>query len=231
MIKFMNNNIKSNTNNKPFKPNTFKSNTTGKPIARNKSAVGSSVYSKKKQIEKNKAKGRFDGFKNRKKDEFDQSVIDIARVTRVMAGGKRMRFRACVVIGNRKGKIAVGMDKGVDVTIAINKAVNQAKKNIINIPIVNDTIPHSIYYKKGAAKILFKPASSGKGIIAGGAVRVIMELSGIKNITSKILGTNNKVNIAKCVVEALNSLKKAEKQIDKQKENNKNTDKKIDIKK
>ena len=146
----MNNN--KNTNNKsPFKPNSFRP----KPGAGNKPTAGGSVYSKKKQIEKNKVKGKFDGFKKRKKDEFEQRVVDIARVTRVMAGGKRMRFRACVAIGNKKGKIAIGMDKGADVTIAINKAVNQAKKNIISIPIVNDTIPHSIYLKKGAAKIIY----------------------------------------------------------------------------
>lgn len=144
-------------------------------------------------------------------EEFEQRIVDIARVTRVMAGGKRMRFRACVALGNKKGKVGIGLAKGADVTIAVTKAVNKAKKNIIDVPIVNDTIPHEIYHKFGAAKILFKPARKGRGVIAGGAVRVILELTGIKNVTSKILGTNNKVNNAKCVIEALSNLKRVEK--------------------
>jgi len=141
-------------------------------------------------------------------EEFEQKMIDIARVTRVMAGGKRMRFRACVAIGNKKGRVAIGLAKGADVTGAVTKAVNKAKKDFIDIPIVNETIPHEIYQKLGAAKILFKPAKKGRGIIAGGAVRILLELSGIKNITSKILGTGNKVNNVKCTIEALKNLKK-----------------------
>lgn len=143
-------------------------------------------------------------------EEFEQKMIDIARVTRVMAGGKRMRFRACVAIGNKKGRVAIGLAKGADVTMAVTKAVNKAKKNFIDIPIVNETIPHEIYQKLGAAKILFKPAKKGRGIIAGGAVRILLELSGIKNITSKILGTGNKVNNVKCAIEAFSNLKRPE---------------------
>lgn len=143
-------------------------------------------------------------------EEFEQKMIDIARVTRVMAGGKRMRFRACVAIGNKKGKVAIGLAKGADVTTAAAKAVNEAKKNLIDVPIVNETIPHEIRQKSGAAKILLKPAKRGRGIIAGGAVRVLLELSGIKNVTSKILGTGNKVNNVKCTIEALKNLKKPE---------------------
>jgi small subunit ribosomal protein S5 len=144
-------------------------------------------------------------------DEYEQRIVDLARVTRVMAGGKRMRFRACVALGNKNGKIGIGIDKGADVTIAVTKAVNQAKKNMIDVPIVNLTIPHEIYQKKGAAKIILKPASKGKGVIAGGTVRIILELAGVKNVTSKILGTNNKVNNAKCTLEALKNLKKTDK--------------------
>jgi len=143
-----------------------------------------------------------------KQEEFEQRVIDIARVTRVMAGGKRMRFRACVAIGNRNGRVAIGVAKGADVTLAITKAVNKAKKNFIEIPIVNETIPHEIYQKYGAARILFKPARRGRGIIAGGAVRMLLELSGVKNIVSKILGTSNKVNNVKCTIIALKNLKR-----------------------
>jgi len=146
-------------------------------------------------------------------DEFEQRMIDVARVTRVMAGGKRMRFRACVALGNKKGKVGIGLAKGADVTLAVNKAATKARKNMIEVPIVNDTIPHAITTKAGAAKILFKPARKGSGIIAGGSVRIIMELAGINNITAKILGTNNKVNNAKCVIKALSSLKQPKKPI------------------
>ena len=167
--------------------------------------IATSIYGKKR---KEGRPGR--GHSEEKKDEFDQQVIDIARVTRVMAGGKRMRFRACVALGNKNGKIAIGLAKGADVSNAIQKAVNKARKNIVNVPIVNGTIPHEVYHKKGAAKILFKPARRGRGVIAGGVVRIILELAGIKNITSKILGTNNKVNNVKCAIEALGGLKKIE---------------------
>lgn len=145
------------------------------------------------------------------RDEFEQRILDIARVTRVMAGGKRMNFRACVAIGDRKGKVGIGLGKGADVTMAVNKAVNHAKKDMITVNTINETITHTIHHKEGAARLLFKPASSGKGIIAGGVARAILELSGIKNVTSKQLGTNNKINNARCVIEALRSLRVADK--------------------
>jgi small subunit ribosomal protein S5 len=183
-----------------------------------KSSVGSgkSVYAEKR-AEKNR--GRRNSSDNRPdiKDEFEQRIVDIARVTRVMAGGKRMRFRACVVIGNKKGKVAVGIAKGADVTLAVAKAVNMARKDIIDVSIVNTTIPHEINYKLGAAKVLLKPARKGNGVIAGGATRIVLELAGVHNITSKNLGTNNKVNVAKCTIEALRSLKKVEKKKEEEK--------------
>jgi len=150
------------------------------------------------------------GLKLEKRDEFDERILDIARVTRVMAGGKRMRFRVCVAIGDHKGKIGTGVGKGADVAAAVKKAVNHARKAIIDIPLVNDTIPHEVYNKFCAAKIIFKPAAKGKGVIAGGVVRIILELAGVKNITSKILGSNNKLSNALCTIEALKSLKRAE---------------------
>lgn len=170
--------------------------------------VAKSVYGAKKKQER--AKGRRNSNRDEKQDEFEQVIVDLARVTRVMAGGKRMRFRACVAIGNKKGKVGVGIAKGADVTIAINKAVNKAKKNTVDVSIVNDTIPHEIYHKKGAGKILLKPARRGKGVIAGGAIRMLLELSGVKNVTSKNLGTSNKVTVVKCALEALDTLKKVE---------------------
>jgi len=141
------------------------------------------------------------------KDEYEQKIIDIARVTRVMAGGKRMRFRACLALGNRAGKVGIGLAKAADVTNAIAKAAEQAKKNMINIQLVNGTIVHEIRHKFGAAKIMLKPSRPGAGIIAGGAVRIVLELAGVKNIVSKIFGTNNSVNNMQCVMEALKSLK------------------------
>ena len=145
-----------------------------------------------------------------RQDDFEQRIVDLARVTRVMAGGKRMRFRACVAIGDRKGKVAVGLAKGADVTMAIAKAVTNAKKELIDVPFVNDTIPHQVMCKVGAAEVLIKPAAKGRGVIAGGAARIILELAGVRNITSKILGTNNKINVSRCTIEALRQLKKRE---------------------
>jgi len=144
-----------------------------------------------------------------KKDrEFDQAIVDIARVTRVMAGGKRMRFRACVVIGDKNSKVAMGVAKGADVPLAVNKAVDKAKKNFITVPIINDTIPHEVYIKLKAARVLLKPAPQGTGIIAGGAVRTVVELAGISNVVSKILGTKNKINNVTATIEALKRLRK-----------------------
>lgn len=141
-------------------------------------------------------------------DEFDQRVIDIARITRVVAGGKRMRFRACVAIGNQKGKIGIGTKKGADVSLAVNKAVTAAKKNLININIINETIPHQFRLKFKAASILIKPAPKGTGIKAGGPLRSVLEISGIKNIVAKMLGSENKINNVMALYLALRGLKK-----------------------
>lgn len=194
----------------------------GKPAVA-KVMAGKSVYAEKKGF--GKSKRRQFGATNKEQEDFEQRVVDIARVTRVMAGGKRMRFRACVAIGDKKGRVAIGLAKGKDVAIAVTKAVSQAKKNFIIAPIVNGTIPHEIFQKFGAAKILFKPARRGRGIIAGGAVRIILELAGVKNITSKILGTNNKVNNVKCAIEALGNLKKVEVKKKEEKKNSNDKDK------
>lgn len=145
-------------------------------------------------------------FDQKKKDEFDQKLIDIARVTRVMAGGKRMNFRACVVIGDRKGRVSSGLRKGADVSIAINKAVSAAKKHIIKVNMINDTIPGEIREKFGAAKVLLKPAPKGTGVIAGGAVRAVLELAGVKNVVSKMLGSHNKINNVQATIKALEKM-------------------------
>ncbi|MFA7286773.1 MAG: 30S ribosomal protein S5 [Patescibacteria group bacterium] len=139
--------------------------------------------------------------------EFDQKIIDLARVTRVMAGGKRMRFRACVAIGDHKGRVGVGLGKGADVSLAIAKAAANAKKDLIEIPLYEDTLPHEIYIKYGAAKILLKPAPRGTGIIAGGAVRSVLELGGVPNVAAKMLGSRSKLNNARATILALRQLK------------------------
>ena len=144
------------------------------------------------------------------KDEFEQKIIHIARVTRVMKGGKRMRFRACVVIGDRKGKIGMAVMKGADVTIAVNKAVNKAKKDMITVKTINETIPHEIKSKFGGAQVFMKPAKAGTGVIAGGVIRSVIELSGIKNIVTKIQGSKGKINNVKAALNGLENLRTAE---------------------
>jgi len=148
---------------------------------------------------------------DRGKDEMEQRILEVARVTRVMAGGKRMNFRACVALGDKKGTVGVGLGKGADVTMAVNKAVNRAKKNMVTVPMINDTIPHEVRHKLGAAMLMFKPAKKGRGVISGGVARVILELAGVKNITTKALGSKNKINNARCTIEALRKLRPVEK--------------------
>jgi len=139
------------------------------------------------------------------KDDFDQKVLDLARVTRVMAGGKRMKFRATMVIGDKKGKVGIGIAKGADVSIAIQKAVSKARKNIIEVPIIEDTIPHEVHISDHSAKLMMRPARKGSGIKAGGVMRIVLELAGVKDVVAKILGTSNKVNNAKATIKALSS--------------------------
>lgn len=138
--------------------------------------------------------------------EFDQSIIEISRVTRVVAGGKRMRFRACVVIGDHKGRVGYALAKGADVALAVSKAATAARKTLITIPITEGTIPHEAQSKYGAAMILLKPAPSGTGVIAGGPVRAVIQLTGITNIVTKMKGSRNKVNNVKATFDALKSL-------------------------
>lgn len=151
------------------------------------------------------------------KDDFEQKIVDLARVTRVMAGGKRMRFRAGVVVGNQKGQVGFGVGKGKDVAMAVDKAVKRAKKNLITVPFVNDTIPHEVNIKFNSAQVLLKPARVGRGIIAGGPVRMVLQLVGVKNIVAKMQGSKNKINNSKAVIKALSSLRTKE-TVEKQRE-------------
>lgn len=145
----------------------------------------------------------------RERSEFDQKVLDIRRTARVMAGGRRFSFRATVIIGNRNGKVGLGIGKGSDVASAVEKGVNQAKKGIVLVPLnEKKTIPHEIEAKFAAARVRLKPGGEGRGLVAGGPVRIIADLAGIKNMTAKILGrTVNKLNNAKATIEALKKLK------------------------
>ena len=138
--------------------------------------------------------------------EFEEVVINIDRVSRVVKGGRRFRFKALVVVGNRKNKVGVGVAKGADVQAAIAKATDVAKKHLITIPVVNETIPHESEVKLSGARVLIKPGAPGTGIIAGGVVRSVLSVTGIRNLLSKSLGSTNKVNIAYATVEALGSL-------------------------
>lgn len=146
--------------------------------------------------------------RQQEKSEFDSNILDLARVTRVTEGGKHLSFRACVVIGDRHGRVGFGVEKGKDVQIGVDKATRKAKKNMIKVPIVNETIPHQVCVKFKAAKVMLKPAPRGSGIIAGGAVRVVLDLAGVPNVSSKILGkTKNKITIVKATFEALKALR------------------------
>ncbi|MBI4434315.1 30S ribosomal protein S5 [Candidatus Uhrbacteria bacterium] len=140
-------------------------------------------------------------------DELEQKVLDLSRVTRVTAGGKRMRFRACIAIGDGRGHVGVGLAKGADVSSAIAKATTKAKKEMLEVPIVHETIPYDIIMKFKAAKVLLKPAPKGTGIIAGGVVRLILILAGVPNVAAKMLGSSNRVTNAKATMAALAALR------------------------
>jgi small subunit ribosomal protein S5 len=138
--------------------------------------------------------------------QFEELVINVDRVSRVVKGGRRFRFKALVVIGDHKTKVGIGVAKGADVQVAIQKATDVAKKNLITIPILNETIPHENEIKYSGARVLLKPAAPGTGIIAGGVVRSIIGMTGIRNLLSKSLNSTNKVNIAYATIEALRTL-------------------------
>lgn len=142
----------------------------------------------------------------REEKQYEENVIAIDRVARVVKGGRRFRFKALVVVGDRKNKVGVGVAKGTDVQMAVAKATDVAKKSMITVPIVNATIPHDVEVKLDGARVLLKRAAPGTGIIAGGVVRSVVSVMGITDLLSKSLGSTNKVNIAYATVEALKNL-------------------------
>lgn len=149
------------------------------------------------------------GYKKEQK-EYEEEVLEIARVTRVVKGGRRLRFRAAAIIGNRKGKVGIGLGKSTEVSSAIKKAITKAKKNIIKVPMINETIPHEVKVKFKSASILIMPASKGTGIVAGGATRKILDLAGVKNVFGKTFKSNNKVVNAQATIKALQLLRTPE---------------------
>jgi len=144
---------------------------------------------------------------NINKEDFEEVIVNIGRVTKVVKGGRRFRFTALVVIGNRQGVVGYGTGKAKEVPDAIKKAVEDAHKNLVKVNVKGSTIAHDIELKVGASRILLKPASEGTGVIAGGATRPVLELAGIKDILTKSLGSNNPNNLVRATVTALTKIK------------------------
>src|SRR3989338_6796712 len=139
--------------------------------------------------------------------EFEEKIVQVKRVSKKTKGGNKIGFSVLVVVGNLRGQVGVGLGKAPTVPAAIKKGISYAKKHLIKVPMVGNTIPHQIFVKKGAAKVLLKPASAGTGVIAGGAVRAVVEAAGVKDILSKVLGTNNQASNVYATIEALSKLR------------------------
>ena len=165
----------------------------------------------KKESGRNSRRPRRDNHRQEKvSDGLEKRMVHLNPITKVTKGGKTMRYDALMVVGDKKGRVGVGLAKALDVTQAIEKATLAAKKNMINVCIDGTTLPHDIIGKFGTTKVLMMPAPEGKGIIAGGAVRDVVELAGIKDITAKLYGSNNPVNCVKAAFEGLKALRSAE---------------------
>lgn len=160
--------------------------------------------------------------------QFDERIIHVNRVARVVKGGRRFRFQALVVVGDRKHKVGVGVAKGADVTAAVTKATDVAKKHMIIVNLYKGTVPHEAFGRVGGAKILIKPASIGTGLIAGGVVRTVLEVAGVSNVLSKSLGSTNKINTAYATLAALETLEPSKNWVTTKNEN-KNREPKVKI--
>lgn len=154
-------------------------------------------------LEKNIMKPKRRSQDQRSADPFEERVIEVSRVSRTVKGGRRIRFRALVVVGDRKGRVGMGLGKANEVTGAVQKASSRARKALVNVPVIEGTIPHEIIGQHGAARVLLRPASSGTSIVAGGSVRVVAELAGISDLLGKSLGSRSKVNNVAATIDAL----------------------------
>ncbi len=192
------------------------------PAAEEKSAPSKNTPHTSAAIAEEFLPGNFDPFarpvnprfanRPQREQEFEERVLQIKRVIKVTKGGRRFKFSALVVVGDKKGRVGYGIGKHIEVPEAIKKAVRQAKKNLTTIKIAGaqDTVPHNVIGHKGAAKVMLKPAAEGKGIIASNVVRAVVELAGIRNIYSKNLGTNNPLNVVIATVDGLQQMRTAE---------------------
>lgn len=173
---------------------TSKSDTSRQGSARNQGQRGGARQQKPRERRPNS-------------DELDKKIVSIRRVARTYSGGKRMRLSVLVVVGDRKGRVGVGLGKGEDVKKAEEKAVNYARKRMVSIALKGTTIPHEITYKRGAAKVFLKPAAPGTGVIAGSSMRAVLEAVGVKDILTKVLGTGNAISNVYATLDALKNLK------------------------
>lgn len=166
---------------------------------------------KKPEFKKDGArKPRFERKPRENQDEFVQKNLELRRVTKVVAGGRTMRFSATVVVGDKKGRVGLGVAKAAEVPVAIEKAAKLARKNCITVPVVDGTIPHDVIGKYSTTKVIMIPTKEGSGIIAGGSARAILELAGYRNVTSKIHGSSNKINAARATMNGLKELRTRE---------------------
>jgi small subunit ribosomal protein S5 len=148
-----------------------------------------------------------DAAKQRLESEWEEKIIQVRRVTKVVKGGKKLSFRAVVAIGNGKGQVGVGVGKAAEVLSAIQKGVGDARKHLIKVPLIGTTIPHELTGKQGSSRILLKPAAKGTGVIAGGAARAILELAGVGDVLSKSLGSRAPLNVARATINGLSNLR------------------------
>jgi len=156
------------------------------------------------------AKREFKKPRMEEKDEFDKKLLEVRRVTKVVKGGRTMRFAALVVVGDKKGRVGMGTAKAAEVPVAVEKATKAAKKNLVTVPVVNGTVPYETIGKFSTTRVIILPSKAGTGVIAGGAARAVFELAGYTDITSKIHGSTNKINTVRATLNALKNMRTAE---------------------